>query len=151
MTKLRFYKLLSAILLLSNVLILGWMFYGRKDFKRPEGPKKVIAERLDFDQNQMKQYESLIRTHQIEIGDLESRIFREKNAYYSSINSGDSLSKAAHEANLGRLQIQIERVNYQHFLEIKKICKLEQMPLYDALLADLAHFFTKPHKRPAKH
>ena len=53
------------------------------------------------------------------------------------------------ENKLGQLQIDIEKINYNHFLEISKICKENQVSYFDDLLKDLAELFQNLNKNPS--
>jgi len=53
------------------------------------------------------------------------------------------------ENKLGQLQIDIEKINYNYFLEISKICKENQVSYFDDLLKDLAELFQNLNKNPS--
>jgi periplasmic protein CpxP/Spy len=44
--------------------------------------------------------------------------------------------------------MQIEAIHFQHFNDIKKLCKGEQIQAFNALTADLAMYFSKKPNKP---
>ena len=72
-----------------------------------------------------------------------------KNELYSHlktdvtpINRNDSLV-----IQLADYQSQIETTHYNHFLDIKKLCRQEQLKKYDELTTELSKIFSHP-RRP---
>ena len=106
-----------------------------------KGPKNIIIERLHFDNEQVVQYEKLIEQHQYKLKELDERIRMTKNQLYSTLATDTAMSKDSLENKLGEIQRQIESVHYNHFTEIKKLCKPEQIESFNALTHDLAEFF----------
>ncbi|WP_165395961.1 periplasmic heavy metal sensor [Flavobacterium sp. J27] len=124
---------------------------GPKDFRGPrKEPKEIIIEKLHFDSKQIAQYEALIATHRNTINTLDSTIKKLKRELYATLienetptNKTDSLFQAITEK-----QMAIEKVHFNHFLDIKKICKEEQLADYENLTAELAKIFSnKPPKK----
>lgn len=138
-------------LLLMNLGMLGFLFF-HKPFPPPhsrpgsgeEGPKKIIAQRLRFDQAQTAQYEQLVEQHLSAIHDLESRIRDAKNDLYASLQSAQDTPTELLINRIADLQKQVETVNYNHFIGIKNLCKPAQLPLFNSLTTDLSRFFA-PH------
>jgi hypothetical protein len=58
------------------------------------------------------------------------------------------MNKDSLENKLGELQRQIETVHYNHFTDIKKLCKPEQLENFNALTHDLAKFFAPERNLP---
>lgn len=109
-----------------------------------EGPKKIIAQRLHFDQQQTAQYEKLVEQHLSAIRNLENNIRDAKNDLYTSLQSGPDTSKDSLINRIADLQKQVETVHYNHFIQIRHLCKPDQLPLFNSLTSDLAKFFA-PH------
>jgi periplasmic protein CpxP/Spy len=108
-------------------------------------PKEIIIERLKFDEKQKAVYEEAIAKHRQSIGELEQQIMELKNKLYATL-SAESMQpqKDSLEIQLLDVQKQIEDVNYNHFLYIKKICLPQQLPLYNELSTEFAGFFMPP-------
>lgn len=112
------------------------------------GPKKIIAERLHFDAQQIEEYDKLIALHRMEIKTKDSLIRQTKNELYGCISSNNVTLKDSLENKLGQLQIEIEEINYNHFLDIKKLCKENQLVDFNILVKHLAQLFARPNQRP---
>ena len=137
-------------LLITNLMLIGFIFFIQPNAHLHEGPQKIIAERLHFDKKQIADYDKLIAVHRVEIKTNDSLIRQAKNKLYGCITSNNLALKDSLEKKLGQLQMDIEEINYNHFLEIKKLCKENQLTYYDDLVKDLAQLFAKPGQR-AKH
>lgn len=111
---------------------------------RPK-PREIIIEKLGFDENQVTAYDVIIKEHQTNIRNKEEQIMNVKKQLYFLVgdnienNLKDSLIK-----QLGNLQMDIENIHYNHFVEIKKICKPEQMERFNQLLDEIAILFSRP-------
>jgi hypothetical protein len=147
MTKIKLLSIAVIGLLLINIGILAFLFL-RKHVPPPdrpmrgrEGPKNIIIERLHFDKEQVAQYEKLIEQHQQNLQQLDGQIRMTKNQLYSTLATDNIAGKDSLANKLGEIQRQIESVHYNHFTDIKKLCKPEQLENFNALTHDLAKFF----------
>lgn len=146
-------KLLSfavIALLLLNFGILGFIFLS-KDKESPNGrkmPREIVIEKLHFDENQIVNYEKNIKIHQNTIRDLDDSIRETKNELYQLLNSDkiDTLKKDSLLLELASYQKQIETTHFNHFLEIKKICKKVQLSNYNELTQELSKIFSNRRK-----
>jgi len=112
-----------------------------------EKPKMIIIERLHFNKEQVDQYEQLIDQHRRSIKELDEQMRKTKNDLYSTLIDNSSVSKDSLENKLGQIQKQIEETHYNHFADIKKLCKPDQLKYFNDLTTDLAKFFA-PGKNP---
>jgi protein CpxP len=142
MTKRILNRVLIAVLLISNLLLLGFIFFSKPP--HPPRPKHIIVKKLSFDKGQIAKYESLIKTHQEGIMQLEAKMKASKTALYKSLlKNEDNPTNDSLFAELGNTQIEIEKLHYQHFREIKKICRTEQIPAFEALSGELVNLFNR--------
>jgi periplasmic protein CpxP/Spy len=111
-----------------------------------EGPKKFIIEKLHFDKAQIAIYETLILKHRESVKGLKDSISNTKNNLYRSLKTETFVGKDSLIKILSDLQSRIESVHYEHFTEIKKICKPEQMEDFKALTSELAFYFATEKK-----
>ncbi|MBK9249042.1 MAG: periplasmic heavy metal sensor [Ignavibacteria bacterium] len=136
----------TIVLLIVNLALVGFIFLGKPP--RPGDPdarKRIIIEKLGFDDAQVQEYERIIVEHRASMRDNNQKMRQLKNELYTTLNNGapgsvkDSLILAiSHE------QISIENTHYTHFQNIKKICKQEQMMKFEELTDELATFFAPP-------
>jgi periplasmic protein CpxP/Spy len=149
MSKLKLLTIAVIGLLVMNLCIVGFLFLGKPplppDGGSPfakEAPRKKIIELLHFDNEQIKQYEELIQQHRESIRFLRDNIRETKSNLYHTLNEGNGSDKDSLINELGALQKKIEVVHYNHFMEIKKICKPDQLEYFNTLTGELADFFS---------
>ncbi len=121
---------------------------GRPSVRKENGPKKLIIERLHFDKDQVAAYELLIAEHQVAVKALKDSISHTKNSLYQSLKNETFSNKDSLISQLSNLQKRIELVHYEHFTQIKKICRPEQKEAFNALTSELAFYFTTEKKAP---
>lgn len=142
-----------AGLLISNILLISILFFGAENRRpkpdhRPEGPKFIIIERLGFNSTQVKDYEILIEDHRAKIGEKEEQIMELKEALYEGLKTGLALEKQdSLLKKINQTQLEIEKIHYAHFLDIKKLCNNSQLEKFDDLAGDFAHLFSKSRHR----
>lgn len=156
MSKIKLLTIAVIGLLLINIGIVGFLMMKKSPMPpkgRPpigmegklpgkqDGPKKIIAERLHFDKEQVVAYDKLIAAHQISVKALNDSIKIAKNNLYQSLQSENLAGKDSLVNLLGVLQKQIELVHYEHFARLKKICKPDQLNDFNELTKELARFF----------
>lgn len=147
-----------GILLLMNVAILLFLVIGKPPMPehRPhgmngphhEGPKRLIIEKLHFDDEQKQAYEKLIHAHRAQIDSLDHEVRFCKNELYSLLKQEpiDTAAQKKLVSKLGELQLQIEQTHFDHFRDIKKLCHPDQMDDFDDLTTKLAALFSHPPK-----
>lgn len=149
MNKQNMYKYLSALLLLTNLLVIGFIFSSKFTHPHHNGPKDLIIKKLNFDQDQGAKYEELIKWHRGEMNRTQSQMLILKKSLYSKLNSEVSSAEKDSLVNeIGILQTQIERINYKHFDDIKALCRKDQLPAFEKLSFELADLFSPPKRRP---
>jgi hypothetical protein len=148
MTKLRLITYIAIFLLIGNLLLIGFLFFNKPKPPMHEGPKAIIIERLHFEAGQIEAYEALIKVHRKQIGEKESEILALKTSLYGTIAEPYRLAEKEYiEKTLAELQIEIEEIHYQHFLDIKKLCRNNQRDDFNALMKDVAKLFSRPKPR----
>lgn len=144
-------------LLVINIGTLGFLLFSgpKKGHFPPDGgrpqPREIIIEQLNFDKKQQADYEVLIRQHRKQITATEDKIRDAKNELYLLLNSTsvDTTKKDSLVNVLGQYQKEIELIHFNHFNDIKKLCKPEQLHDFDSLTKELSRLFSKPH--PPRH
>jgi len=145
MSKATFISIIAGGLLLSNLLLAGFIVLRAPRPERHKQPREIIIERLHLDEGQTAAYGQLIQWHRSHIREADRQIMMLKNRLYRTLNEPagqqekDSLIK-----ELGRMQMRIEQVNYQHFSDIRKICRDDQLKDYEALTTEIARLFAPP-------
>ena len=146
MNKSTFYIYVIIALLASHVVL---FFLLIKEHKRHEGPKEIIREKLQFDDKQNTQYEDYIDAHRRSINqnelimnELRVELFIQLKHSSQDWSKIDSII-----ALIGKRQMIIERINYDHFLNIKKICKPEQKSNFDDFTSEIVQLFASKERK----
>ena len=148
MNRTRFLTLMVAGLILLNLGTLAFFRWGKMPPPRPEGPRRAIIERLHFDDAQVAEYEKLIAAHRAAIDKKEGEIRSSKEALYELLRNDDLSSADSLIARIGAVQQDMERIHFNHFKDIKALCKGDQVGLFKELAGDLADYFN-PRRGPA--
>ena len=149
----RFYIFLIVGLLLSNLVLFFSMSYGGKGQKhKMKKPKEVIIERLNLDQEQQESYSKLVEVHFSKTIELTSNVKELKQQLYFQLSQernsklNDSLL-----VEISKKHAELERLNLDHFYDLRRICKNDQLEEFDRLTKDLNVLFRKkPRRRKGK-
>jgi periplasmic protein CpxP/Spy len=150
MEKTKLISLLAVGLLLSNLLLVGFILYNKPkhghEYPPPHGgPRDLIIERLHFNDSQVAQYDKLIAWHRGEIGKADDQITTLKNQLYSTLaSSANSRLKDSLLGAISAVQQNIEKIHYRHFEDIRNLCTEQQKPDFEALTKDMASLFAPP-------
>lgn len=153
MTKTRLLSILVIALITLNIVLI-MMFVIKKPHHPPhhknhEGPKNVVIEKLHFDEEQVASYEKLIAQHQSQINAKDKELKDVKNELYILLSVENELDKSALLGEISILKKEIEELHFNHFLDIKRLCKKDQLKDYKELTHELARLFA-PHPKPRK-
>ena len=147
MNKDKLYLFVIAGLLLSNILMVYFSF-AKEGHSRPK-PRDVVIERLHFSENQIKQFDDIIRHHQ-EIMAVKGESMKALK-YELYLNLQDRQSRVKADSlimEIGIIQKDIENLLYSHFEGIKKLCDESQIDDFNKLTHELAKLFAPlPKKR----
>lgn len=140
MNKSKFLILIIVGLLISNGIMFFMMF---RDQNRKDGPKNTIIDKLHFDKEQIEDYEVYVQQHrkainknEVSMNTLRSKLY-EQLKYQQDSSKTDSLISL-----ISKQQFIAEHINYNHFLEIKKLCKPNQKGDFDELTTEIAKLFS---------
>lgn len=145
MNKVKILSTIAIVLLAINVFWI-WFFIAHKPphGRRPE-PKKVIMEKLKFDEQQTKEYDKLIDWHRGQMKESEQQIMLLKNQLYLTLMDKDAGSVSdSLIREIGKMQEKVEHINYKHFQDIKQLCKPTQQNSFGELSKDIAKLFAPP-------
>jgi protein CpxP len=151
MNKLTLVSLLALGLLLVNLVLIFQQTKSQasRSPKPHEGPRLEIIERLQLDQTQTNSYDSLIREHRKAIRTLDSQLAITKKILYTQLLKPQSERLNDSLLNLiAEKSIEIERVHFAHFEDIRALCKPQQEENFNKLVMELQELFDrKPPKR----
>lgn len=155
MSKIKLLNIALIGLLVINLALLTFIFL-RKAPQSPDGkpplssggPKEMIVKELHFDKDQVSQYEKLIEVHRKSVNLYDDSISITKNELYESLENENTSSKDSLISRIADLQKKIEIIHYDHFADIRRICKPDQLVYYNELISKLADFFNMKKKLP---
>ncbi|MGB1017573.1 MAG: hypothetical protein ACPGVH_00760 [Chitinophagales bacterium] len=152
MTKTKVLYIALAILVLLNLGLMGFMISKtkRKHVKKHPfehlNPKQIIINKLNFNEAQVVLFTEEIKKHRKQIQEIETKIKQEKQKLYNTLIS-ESPDKDSFIHTISLLQADIESAHYNHFLNIKAICKDNQLDEFEKLTKELSKVFGN-HKKP---
>lgn len=145
MNKSKFFILIITGLVLINGILSFILF---QDHRRKEGPKNIVIEKLHFDKEQIKNYEVYIQQHRHDINENETTMNTLRSSLYEELKHAANGPKVdSLIAKIGSQQILAEHINYNHFLEIKKICKQHQEKDFEELTKEISHLFSPKQRK----
>ena len=145
MNKSKFLILIIIGLLISNGILLFMFINGPKMHK---GPKEVIIDKLHFDKEQIKIYEGYIQKHRHSINDNEDRMNELRSKLYENLSSQQDTHKI--DSLLSKIASQqyiAEKINYNHFLAIKRLCKPSQQNDFNELTKEITNLFSNMERK----
>ncbi len=142
--KTRFFIVLLFVLIISNSVLL---FLVMTAPDRGNRPKEHIIKELHFDDAQIKQYEVYINEHRSAIREQNNKMNGLRKKLYLQLNENQNPKLIDSIIILiAEHQYAMEEINYNHFLEIKKLCKPSQIIYFESLSSNIADLFSI-HKR----
>ena len=146
MTKTKLLTVAVITLLILNVATLTFIFMHKPPMHDGEGPKQLIIERLHFDEAQQKEYSIMVDDHRAKSKNL-NKVSRDLHNELYSLLKEKTTDKQKSDSLINLIsenQKACDNLNLDHFQQIKLICKDNQIPFYNNLVADLTHLFS-PH------
>jgi periplasmic protein CpxP/Spy len=141
-------KYLVAIALIVNAATLIFFWYNRppQEGKRGANQGGMLVEELKLDKKQQALFQSLRVQHHQAHDSLLQLIAEERQVLYSQKQAvNDTIVN-----KIGLLQAEIERITYDHFKEVRKICTPEQQVQLDTLLGKTVQNILMPKKKRGK-
>jgi periplasmic protein CpxP/Spy len=125
-------KYLVAIALIINAATLIFFWYNRpsQEGKRGARQGQVLVEELKMDEKQLVLFKPLRDQHHQAHDSLLQIIASQRQILYSQKQVANDIVLQ----KIGLLQQEIERITYDHFREVRKICTPEQQAQLDILL-----------------
>lgn len=149
MSKIKLLTLAVIGLFILNLATLAFLILNKPKRKLNEGPKNIIIEKLNFNPQQVKEYEILIAEHQQKLRTQQANLGKTKTEFYKLLNTNNNQLKDSLLNNITQIQKGIELIHYQHFEQLKMLCKPNQLSNFEALTNELALLFNRD-KQPNK-
>ncbi len=146
----RYLWIAVIILLIMNFAALTLLWLGRPEGRRPQTGRphpveekkrteKMLQKELGFDKMQIEQYLTMRQEHHKQSQLLNNEIRQVKKQMFDEVledspqpQLSDSLLRLIQEK-----QADLEQVTFQHFLDLKKLCKPEQRDKLKLLMREV--------------
>jgi periplasmic protein CpxP/Spy len=142
-SKLNVWRIIALLLLVFNIVLLTYMLKSGTDKKGPDRNRNIVIAKLQFDANQIIQYDSLIVIHRGIIRPAKQKLLELKNNLYHQLNM--DYNQAQNDSlilEINTIQKKMEQTHISHFYDIKSLCKPSQMDAFKDLTAELSGLFT---------
>lgn len=148
MDKIKLLTYSVIVLLLLNLATIGFVILSKPAGRNRPEPREIIIEKLNFDENQKKEYEQLIYWHRSQIDELDEKILITKKELYLQLlkNEVDKKTKDSLINSLLQYQNQIENIHFKHFEDIKHLCRKDQLKNFEDFTKELSKIFSPPLK-----
>ena len=128
MNKERFYIIIIGGLILINLTFM-WLFFNQENSSKKGGPRDMIIEALHFDNEQIREYDLLIKDHRILMRKHKSELYNFRKSYFLT-DSDSALSLLSNSYS------NLENINKNHINEIMEICNSSQKEIFRIIIKD---------------
>ncbi|GAA3654236.1 Spy/CpxP family protein refolding chaperone [Flavivirga jejuensis] len=150
-------NVLLYILLVFLIVVNGFFLFnyiGNSDKidnkERPKGPANFIVKQLNFDDEQMQQFEEINKKHHQQMRRISDNNKKLKDALFNRIsdislkeNTVDSITTL-----IGEKEKEKGEVIFYHFKSIQALCNDKQKKKFKRIINDALHKGDKPEGRP---
>src|SRR5215471_9139037 len=148
--------LLVIILLLTNITTLS-IFWFVKPKQRPTPPDRQrmgtwIVKELEFDKDQEASYWKLRDSLVGQQRPIMDSMRAAKKRFYEQLNNpnvNDSILEANSSKTLA-LQKRLDFLTFQHFQQVRTLCRPEQLPKLDTVVKEIINRMTNPRRPSAR-
>ena len=147
MNKIKVLSWTVVILIILNIGLVSFFIFTKPP--HPHGPNKepkhLIIDRLSFTDEQIEKYDLLINEHRSKVTSLEHQLKEVKEKLYTQLEhqKNDTNENLLFE-EIGLIHENIEKVHFDHFVQLRAICKGDQLLAFDELISELTIIFRPP-------
>ncbi len=137
-------------LLLLNMFTIGFLMVNADAFRRPEsprqngdGPARLIMDRLGFNEEQRQDYQKLVAAHRGQTKVLSAQSVQLHRSYYELLlpKEPDTVRENVLSQQIAQNQRAVAKLNFEHFAQIKALCRPDQQADFTRLVGDLSRLF----------
>lgn len=140
MSKVKFLTILSVVLVVTNLALIGFLLSRPSDKK--ERPKNYLVKHLNLSQEQINEYDRLIKTHQEGRKASNRKLLELRNKLYIAVLKEQDIVKKEDVLNqLDAVHREQEVLHLSHFEALRKLCKGEQLKQFEILVEELTELF----------
>jgi hypothetical protein len=143
--KIKSLYILVGVLLLINIATLGFIWYTTIKIKteqemrppRPDNKGSFLADELGFTGEQLNKFDTLRKEHHQRVQKIIREAKELKDQLFDCIKTEDDAKAKEFAGKLSENNKAMELLTYEHFKEVRKICKEEQKVKFDRILIEL--------------
>lgn len=144
-----------VILVLTNILVLGYFLWFKKSHRKPEPEKErvgisdMLQKEVGFTDEQLTAYRELKDRQRESMRPMFEDMRRAKDSLFrllSDPNVTDSALNHAGDAIAAR-QKSLDLQAFQHFKTVRAICKPDQQEKYDSMILRMFRKMGRPQKK----
>lgn len=134
-----------VLVILNGIVLLH--FSWKRQAPVPPPHDKIIIETLQFDDAQQQVFEKLKRKHRSKMDSLEELYAENLENYFQSLKGVQTTPPDSLDRVLAILEQARIHVTYDHFKELKELCRADQQQKFDAFIPRLLKFIVPPPKK----
>jgi protein CpxP len=114
------------------------------------GPREFLVHELKMDSPQIRNYDTLIKFHHANMDFIQKDIRVHRDSLIDQLGNPafDSSQVNAIADRIGKDQSQIERNNFEHFRQVRSLCRPEQQLKFDSIIHDALRMMGPPQGPP---
>ncbi len=151
MEKKQLTRFIILVLVALNLSLILFIYLGSKNHPHPPhiGPQHHIESKLNFTESQKQEFALIIQKHQKNIRSMEKERFLLKKKLYKllTIPSINTQPKDSLIDLLSKTNKKVEEIHFNHFLELKAICRKDQLSKFNELSLEFPTYFASPMKK----
>lgn len=140
-SKLSFWKIFAIILLISNTVILAFVFFEKPTRADNKGPANFIIKELNLNAAQIENFNQLKFAHQDSVQRLKNTGRELRENYFKLLRNDTTDNILADQLliQIANNQKTIEQVTFSHFQSVKNICDSVQKEKFDSIILEVIH------------
>ena len=140
-SKLSFWKIFAITLLISNMVILAFIFFEKPTSADNKGPANFIIKELNLNVAQIDSFNKLKFAHQDSIQSLKNTGRELREDYFKLLRNDTTDNLLADQLliQIANNQKAIEQITYEHFQSVKNICDSVQKEKFDGIILEVTH------------
>ena len=142
----KWFKYIIFSALIVNAVTLGFLFFNKQ--KPPMPPQEVLIQALQLDDAQQEKMAALKQGDRDKRDSLKQEMSARRRALYSNFKTANPAEIDSLTAAIAMVFQKTEKSNFQHFAEIRSICRPDQQAKFDSLLLEVVRLFDKKRRAP---
>jgi len=140
-SKLSFWKIFAIILLISNTVILAFVFFEKPTRADNKGPANFIIKELNLNTAQIENFNQLKLAHQDSVQSLKNTGRKLREDYFKLLRNDTTDNILADQLlmQIANNQKAIEQITFEHFQSVKNICDSVQKEKFDSIILEVIH------------